>query len=60
MWWRGLAESLTQPGEALGVSAHLRREAIDERIDRRHPFLFDLDLLLTALADPPRMQFDDP
>ncbi len=58
LWWRGLAEGLTRPGETLGVSAHLRREATDERIDRRHPFLFDLDLLLTALADPPRMQFE--
>lgn len=58
MWWRGLAEGLTRPGEVLGVSAHLRREAIDERIDRRHPFLFDLDLLRIALADPPQMQFE--
>ena len=58
LWWRALAEDLTESGEALGVSAHLRREAIDERIDRRHPFLFDLDLLRTVLADPPRMQFD--
>lgn len=58
MWWRGLAERLTQPGETLGVSAHLRREAIDEGIDRRHPFLFDLDLLTTALGNPPEMQFE--
>jgi asparagine synthase (glutamine-hydrolysing) len=58
LWWRALAEDLTQAGETLGVSGHLRREAIDERIDRRHPFLFDLDLLRTVLANPPRMQFD--
>lgn len=58
MWWRGLAAGLTQPGETLGVSAHLRREAIDERIDRRHPFLFDLDLLTAALGNPPEMQFE--
>ena len=58
LWWRALAEDLTQAGEALGVSGHLRRESIDERIDRRHPFLFDLDLLRTVLADPPGMQFD--
>jgi asparagine synthase (glutamine-hydrolysing) len=58
MWWRGLAEGLTQPGETLGVSAHLRREAIDEAIDRRHPFLFDLDLLTVALRSPPRMLFE--
>ncbi len=40
------------------MSSQLRRESTDERIDRRHPFLFDLELLLTALADPPEMQFD--
>jgi asparagine synthase (glutamine-hydrolysing) len=57
-WWRSLAENLTGTGETLGVSAHLRREAIDERIDRSHPFLFDLDLLHTVLANPPQMQFD--
>jgi asparagine synthase (glutamine-hydrolysing) len=58
LWWRGLAQSLTETGETLGVSAHLRRESIDERIDRRHPFLFDLDLLRAVLANPPQMQFD--
>jgi asparagine synthase (glutamine-hydrolysing) len=58
LWWRGLAEDLTGAGETLGVSGHLRREAIDERIDRRHPFLFDLDLLTTVLANPPRLQFE--
>jgi len=57
-WWRGLAEDLTQPGETLGVSGHLRREAIDEQIDGRHPFVFDLDLMQTVLANPPQMQFD--
>jgi asparagine synthase (glutamine-hydrolysing) len=58
LWWRSLAESLTEKGEALGVPSHLRRESIDERIDRRHPFLFDLELLRTVLTDPPAMQFD--
>jgi asparagine synthase (glutamine-hydrolysing) len=57
-WWRGMAEELTQPGEKLGVSAHLRREAEDERIDRRHPFLFDLDLLGVMLSAPPQTQFE--
>ncbi len=58
MWWQGLAEDLIRPGETLGVSAHLRREAIDERIDRRQPFLFDLDLLTTVLSHPPELQFE--
>jgi asparagine synthase (glutamine-hydrolysing) len=58
IWWRGLVERLAHPGETLGVSAHLRREAVDERIDRRHPFLFDVDLLTTALRSPPQLLFD--
>jgi DNA helicase HerA-like ATPase len=58
LWWRGLAKSLTVGRDEIGVSAHLRREASDERIDRRHPFLFDLDLLSTVLTNPPWMQFD--
>jgi asparagine synthase (glutamine-hydrolysing) len=58
IWWRALAGDLTQGGEALGVAAHFRREAIDERIDRRHPFLFDVDLMRSVLSNPPRLQFD--
>jgi asparagine synthase (glutamine-hydrolysing) len=57
-WWSALAQELTDRDRALGVSSELRREAIDERIDRRHPFLFDLELLQTVLANPPQMQFD--
>jgi asparagine synthetase B (glutamine-hydrolysing) len=58
MWWRALASALVDRGETLGVSSQLRRESSDERIDRRHPFLFDIDLLQTALTDPPELQFD--
>ena len=57
-WWRALAAELTDAGETLGASSHLRRESSDERIDRRHPFLFDLELLQTVLAEPPELQFD--
>jgi asparagine synthase (glutamine-hydrolysing) len=58
LWWRALATGLTGLGETLGVSSQLRRGSIDERIDRRHPFLFDLELLRTVLTNPPQMQFD--
>ena len=57
-WWRALAAELIDAGETLGVSAQLRRESSDERIDRRQPFLFDLELLQAALAGPPELQFD--
>jgi asparagine synthetase B (glutamine-hydrolysing) len=57
-WWRALAAELTDAGETLGASSHLRRESSDERIDRRNPFLFDLELLQTVLAQPPELQFD--
>jgi len=58
LWWQGLARELTRPGEAFAAAAHLRREAADERIDRRHPFLFDLELLTVALQSPPGLLFD--
>jgi asparagine synthase (glutamine-hydrolysing) len=58
IWWRTLAGDLMQAGETLGISAHYRREAIDERIERRHPFLCDLELLRTVLTNPPQLQFD--
>jgi asparagine synthase (glutamine-hydrolysing) len=58
LWWQALARGLTRPGEAFGASAHLRREAADERIDRRHPFLFDLELLTLALRTPPELLFE--
>lgn len=58
LWWRELAGQLTHPGEMFAASAHFRRNADDEGIDRRHPFLFDVDLVARALANPPRMQFD--
>ncbi len=58
LWWRALATELTDTGETLGASSHLRRESGDERIDRRNPFLFDLELLQTVLAQPPELQFD--
>jgi asparagine synthase (glutamine-hydrolysing) len=57
-WWRSRAAGLTGAGETLGASAHLRRDSIDERIDGRHPFLFDLELVQTALSSPPQMQFE--
>jgi asparagine synthase (glutamine-hydrolysing) len=57
-WWRALAEELTGASEELDVAGHLRRESIGEGIDQRHPFLFDLDLVLAVLANPPRLQFD--
>jgi asparagine synthase (glutamine-hydrolysing) len=57
-WWRALAQDLTTAGATLGASGHLRRESVDERIDGRHPFLFDLDLLQTVLTTPPELQFD--
>ncbi len=56
-WWRGLAATLTG-GDAFDVSGHLRREAVGEEMDRRHPFLFDRDLVDAVLANPPQLQFD--
>ncbi len=58
LWWRSLAHDLTSGREALGVSAHLRRGEVTDGVDRRHPFLFDRDLVEVALTTPPQLQFD--
>jgi asparagine synthase (glutamine-hydrolysing) len=58
LWWRFQAECLIDERDALDVGGHFRREAIDEQIDRRHPFLYDLQLIEAALRLPPRAQFD--
>jgi asparagine synthase (glutamine-hydrolysing) len=58
LWWRFQAESLIDMRDLLDVGAHFRREAADEEIDRRHPFLYDLRLTEAALRLPPQVQFD--
>jgi asparagine synthase (glutamine-hydrolysing) len=58
LWWRLQVESLIEEREDLGVGEHLRRYSIDERIERRHPFLYDLTLTEAALRIPPGAQFD--
>ncbi|HST54934.1 MAG TPA: asparagine synthase-related protein [Solirubrobacteraceae bacterium] len=57
-WWRGLADELLDGGDSLDAPSHLRRESEDERVDRRHPFLHDVELVRTVLANPPETQFD--
>ena len=58
LWWRFQAESVIDMRDLLDMGSHFRREAVDGRIDVRHPFLHDLRLLETALRLPPRAQFD--
>lgn len=57
-WWRFQVENLIDMHDLLDMGAHFRREAADESIDIRHPFLYDLQLIETALRLPPRAQFD--
>lgn len=58
LWWRFQAESLIDERDLLDVGGHFRREAADEDIERRHPFLYDLQLTEAVLRLPPRAQFD--
>jgi asparagine synthase (glutamine-hydrolysing) len=58
LWWRFQAESLIDERDALDVGGHFRREAVEEGIERGHPFLHDLPLVEAALRLPPRSQFD--
>jgi asparagine synthase (glutamine-hydrolysing) len=57
-WWRFQAKGMIDLRDQFDVGAHFRREALDQRIERRHPLLHDLRLIETALAIPPRTQFD--
>ena len=57
-WWRYLAESLIDTRDLLGLGAHFRREAVDEGMERRHPFLYDLPLTEAMLRLPPQTRFD--
>jgi asparagine synthase (glutamine-hydrolysing) len=57
-WWRFKAESLIDTRDLLDVGGHFRREAVEEGIDRRHPFLYDLRLIEAVLRLPPHPQFD--
>jgi asparagine synthase (glutamine-hydrolysing) len=58
LWWRFQAEGVIDTRDLLDMGAHFRREAADENIDMRHPFLYDLQLIEAALRLPPRAQFD--
>jgi asparagine synthase (glutamine-hydrolysing) len=58
LWWRSLARDLTSGRDALGVSGHLRRGEVTDGVERRHPFLFDRELVDIALSNPPQLQFD--
>jgi asparagine synthase (glutamine-hydrolysing) len=57
LWWRWLAAAVTDV-DALDVAAQLRREEVDGGIERRHPFLFDLELVEAVLRLPPDLGFD--
>ena len=57
LWWRGLVATFTG-GDELEVAGQLRREAIAEGVDRRHPFLFDQELVEAVLRVPPELGFD--
>ena len=52
LWWRDLAAALTD-ADALDGAAQLRREEKDGGVERRHPFLFDLELVEAVLRLPP-------
>jgi asparagine synthase (glutamine-hydrolysing) len=58
LWWRFQAKSMIDTHDLLDMGSHFRREAADGNIDVRHPFLYDLRLIETALRLPPRAQFD--
>jgi len=57
LWWRGFIATLGDV-DALDVAAQLRREEAEGGVERRHPFLFDLELVEAVLRLPPELGFD--
>jgi asparagine synthase (glutamine-hydrolysing) len=57
-WWQFQVESLIDDRDIINMAGHFRREAADDAIERRHPFLWDLRLIEAALRIPPHVQFD--
>ncbi|HXA55257.1 MAG TPA: asparagine synthase-related protein [Solirubrobacteraceae bacterium] len=58
LWWRAQVARVIGMRDLLDMGGHFRREAIDERIAWRHPFLYDLRLVQAALRIAPQAQFD--
>ena len=58
LWWRYQVESVIDLRDTFDMGGHFRREAADAAIGIRHPLLYDLTLIETALRLPPRAQFD--
>ncbi len=58
IWWRRQVHSVIELRDLLDMGAHFDREALDAGLELRHPLLFDLSLIETALRLPPELQFD--
>lgn len=58
IWWRSLAEQLTDGGDMFDMSGQMRRVSREAGIDRRQPFVYDLDLVQAALETPPELLFE--
>lgn len=57
-WWAFLADTLTRSRARIGVTDALRRMGRMSGIERRHPFMDDLDLIEFVLRLPPELAFD--
>jgi asparagine synthase (glutamine-hydrolysing) len=58
LWWAYLADLVTEGRVRLGIPDVLRRLGRMTGVDRRQPFLDDLDLIELVLAMPPELAFD--
>jgi asparagine synthase (glutamine-hydrolysing) len=58
LWWQKQVHTLIDMRDQLDMAGHFRREAIDAKMIVRHPLLYDLQLVETALRVAPETQFD--
>ncbi len=58
LWWAYLADLVTEGRVRLGIPDVLRRLGRMTGVDRRQPYLDDLDLIELVLTLPPELAFD--
>jgi asparagine synthase (glutamine-hydrolysing) len=57
-WWKSQLEMLIDNRDRMSLGAHYRRCGVDESPPRRHPFIYDQDLIELLLRVPPSANFD--
>jgi asparagine synthetase B (glutamine-hydrolysing) len=58
LWWRAVVALFLDQPDAMDANGFFRRDAADAGIERRQPFLHDVELFDHVLRTPPETAFD--